>query len=158
MIVSTTDSERGEERLVLRPNASATRREALILFSAVALISLVIASAFAYVGAWLVLPFSGGELAVLAGCLVWSLRRNHRREVITITEAAICIERLGVDSAAERFEFPRLWARVDLAAAAFKGHPSRLSIRSHGKAIEIGQFLVESERIRLARRLKQLLA
>jgi uncharacterized membrane protein len=37
------------------------------------------------------------------------------------------------------------------------GHPSRLSFRLHGKHIEIGRFLAESEREALARELQQIL-
>lgn len=157
MIESISDSESGIERLILRPNASATRREAALFFSLVAFLSLAIATAFAVSGAWMVLPFSGGELAFLGGCLWWSLRDASVREVITITEAAVSIERQGGRGRREKIEFPRFWARVTLVASPFRGHPSRLSIRSHGKEIEVGRFLVEEERVSLALKLKQTL-
>jgi len=49
----------------------------------------------------------------------------------------------------------RVWARVVLERCPKQWYPSRLLIRSHGRAVEVGTFLNEEERRRLAEELAQ---
>lgn len=49
--------------------------------------------------------------------------------------------------------FPRHWAQVKLHVPVSRLHPSRLTIESHGRRCEVGNFLTEEERRGLARRL-----
>jgi uncharacterized membrane protein len=134
----------------LRPNASLPRRQALMLFVGISAVSLTIATYFALLGGWMVLPFSGGELLLLGGCLYYSLRQCSACEIVIITEQCICIEKGRRNNLERRYEFHRSWAKIILEASVIKGYPSRLVIRSHGKEVEIGRFLVESERKELA--------
>jgi len=57
----------------------------------------------------------------------------------------------------EHLVFPRQWAKVTLRAPHSVLHLSRLLIESHSRACEIGGFLNEEQRRRLAARLKQLM-
>ena len=66
------------------------------------------------------------------------------------------IARMGVDGAAVRFH--PYWARLSLQPGRWRGAPSRLLVRSHGREVEIGAFLNDEERRDLARRLSGLLA
>jgi len=115
-----------------------------------------IAGGFAALGLWLVLPFSGAEWLLLAYGFWFSFRSAAVREVITITEAAVLVEK-GRGKPEECYRFQRAWVSLDWVKPEIKGHPSRLSFRLHGKAIEVGRFLVESEREALARELRQIL-
>lgn len=108
-------------------------------------------------GAWLILPFCGAELLLLGYCLYTSMQRSSVCEVITITEKWVKIEK-GRYKLEQRYEFIKGWTTIDLERPLIKGYPSRLSVRSQGKQIEIGQFLVESERKALALELKKALA
>jgi uncharacterized membrane protein len=49
------------------------------------------------------------------------------------------------------------WVQVKLEKPQYRGHPTKLAIKSHGKRIEIGRFLVESERKTLAEKLQKML-
>lgn len=91
---------------------------------------------------------------LLGYCLWFTMRRCASREVITVTDEQVRIEK-GGERLETDGEFHRAWARVDLRRSAIKGYPSRLAIRSHGKAVEVGAFLVESEREFLARELQK---
>lgn len=107
-------------------------------------------------GAWLVLPFSGAEWVLLAYCFKLGLRNGRIREVITITETSVLLERgYGIPEQIHRFQ--RAWVALDWAESPIKGYPSRLSFRSHGKEVEIGRFLAESERAALASELRKIL-
>jgi uncharacterized membrane protein len=111
---------------------------------------------FAAMGAWLVLPFSGLEWLLLAYCLRLSLKQSAQREVITIDDALIKIEK-GRGRPEQTYKFQRAWVVLDWIESPIRGRPSRLSLRLHGKEVEIGRFLVESEREALARELKVML-
>ncbi len=156
MVESEQDAAGGERRLILRPNTSLTRREAWFFLVAVALVMATIAIGFASLGLWLVLPFSGAEWLLLAYCFRLSFRAGSVREVITVTEAAILLEK-GRDKPEQTYRFQRAWVSLDWVKSPIQGHPSSLFLRLHGKAIEIGRFLAESEREALARELRQIL-
>ncbi len=154
MVRLEQNSEDDGKRIVLKPNGSLTQHQATLFFAAIATVALSIAVGFAMIGGWMVLPFSGGELVILAYCLRSSMQGSSAREIITVSGAKIRIEKLYRQSERE-YEFWRAWVSIDLKKPAIKGYPSRLSIRSHGREIEIGRFLVESERTALALELKR---
>ena len=139
-----------ERRIVLRPNASLTRRQALMVFVGISAVYLTIATYFTLLGGWMVLPFSGAELLLFGGCLYYSLQKCSACEIVVITEQSVRIEKGRRNNLERRYEFHRSWAKIVLKAPVIKGYPSRLVIRSHGKEVEIGRFLVESERKELA--------
>jgi uncharacterized membrane protein len=76
----------------------------------------------------------------------------------------LCVDERHVDIPLQRghrdrtCRFLRYWTRVDLQAALWRGHPSRLHIDLHGRCVEIGHDLTEEDRIELAHRLDRLLA
>lgn len=156
MVASEQDAETGEKTIVLRPNGSLTRRQGLALLAFCALLMGTIGGVFAALGAWLVLPFSGMEWLLLAYCLHLSWKKSAQREVITIGEALVSVE-TGQEGAGQTYKFQRAWVRLDWAEPQVRGWPSRLSLRLHGKEVEIGRFLVESERRALAKELRALL-
>lgn len=156
MVETGHDAETGENRIVLTPNASLNRRQAALLVTILAIVMGGIGGLFASLGAWPVLPFSGAEWLLLVYCLRLSFRRNSRREVITITDALVQIEK-GRDGPDQTYKFQRAWVRLNLNRSPIQGRPSRLALRLHGKDVEVGGFLVESERQALAQELRALL-
>ncbi len=116
----------------------------------------VIAATFALRGAWPVLPFAGLELAALAAALYWVARRLSLREVITVDDGHVTVER-GRRRPQLAVRLPRPWVRVELARAGVLG-PRRLLLRCHGRALEVGALLPERERERLAARLRAAIA
>ena len=117
---------------------------------------MTIALALAFMGYWLVLPFSGLEMVALGVALYVVARRSHVAEVIEVTEEGVQIER-GCGQPTERRQLSRYWSSVRLEKRGVSGQPSRLLICSHGHAEEVGRFLSESERQDLALRLSQAL-
>lgn len=97
------------------------------------------------------LPFSGLELSILAYCLATAMKKSGVQEVITITDKKVLVQR-GLSEVEEELQMG--WIQVTLENPVYRGYPSNLSIKSHGKSIEVGRFLVESERKELATQLK----
>jgi uncharacterized membrane protein len=156
MVDSEQDAATGARRITLRPNTSLTSRQAGLLLAVIGLVMAGIAGGFAGLGLWLVLPFSGAEWLLLVYGFWLSFRSGAVTEVITITEATVLVEK-GRGRPEQTYRFQRAWVSLDWAKPEIKGHPSRLSFRLHGKRIEVGRFLVESERVALARELQQIL-
>ncbi len=157
MVETGHDAETGRQIIVLRPNASLGRRGMWLLLGLMALVMGGIGALFAAAGAWLVMPFSGLEWLLLAYCFRLSLRYSARREVITITDATVQVQR-GERRPEETHEFQRAWVMLQWRKSPIRGRPSRLCLRLHGREVEVGRFLVEAEREALARELKTLLA
>lgn len=143
-------------RFVIRPNASMTWREAGVVYAAFAVVTLTIAAGFAWAGLVWILPFSGLELLALGWVFYICLRRGERQEVITIDDNTVRVER-GLRRCEESHEFQRGWIRVTLEAGAHHWYPARLLMGSHGRRVEVGEFLTEDEREGLATELKRVL-
>jgi uncharacterized membrane protein len=143
------------ERIELAPNCSLTAPAAAVFFATIAFVTLSVAMLFVVQGYWPVLPFAGLEVLVLGWALNASLRRRGWRERILVSEQQIAIES-SVRGESTQVVFSRHWARIKLRAPFYALHPSRLLIESHGRSVEVGGFLNEEERRRLALRLKRL--
>lgn len=151
---------RGADRcstFVISPNRAPPWHEIRVFFAAIAATSLAVATGFALMGFWPVLPFAGLELLGLGAALYVTARRAEIREVVSVNGDRIEVER-GRGRPEQRWEFQRAWAQVALQRHRLRNHPSRLVIRSHGKEVELGRFLVEDERRRLASELRNAIA
>lgn len=156
MIEAERDESSGSYRIVLRSNASISGRQAATVLAALAMAMGAIAVFFAGMGAWLVLPFSGGEWLLLAYCFRVALRRSAVREVITITDQVVRVER-GWERPETIRQLKRAWVNVEWVRSPVIGHPSHLYLRSHSQRVELGAFLVEAERGELAGKLRRIL-
>lgn len=139
----------------LSPHCSLSPRGAQLFFIAVCIPTFAIAIGCAYFGFWPVLPFAGAEMALLGWALYTNMQRRHEHETIDITEAEVVVAYSRGET--KRFVFPRHWARVKIRRPKSPLHRGQLVIESHGRACEVGQFLSEEERHRLAADLRRLI-
>lgn len=140
----------------LRPNCSLTRRTATLFFLGIATVSLGIAGSFAAAGYWPILPFAGLELAALGMALWLSMRQGRMRELIRVDDDNVTVHKSHGDQV-RRYEFQRPWTRVYLQRSAATNWPSRLSLRSMGRSVEVGSFLTDEERDGLRGRLTEVI-
>jgi len=154
VVAAERDAGTADCCVVIRPNCSLTWRATLFVFSGISVVSLAIALGFFLLGYWLILPFAGLELAVLAVALYLTARRGAHREVISIRGGEVAVQK-GRRRPEQTQTFLRGWVRIELARPPRRGYPSRLWIRSHGREVEIGGCLNESERCRLAEDLRR---
>ncbi len=152
MVATQFDEHDCSRRFLIRPNCSLRWRDVVRFYLGIVTISFGIAIAFAIQGAWLVLPFAGAEMLVLGVALYLVSRRGSCWQVISIDRDHIVITEHG--SHHQRQEtFQRAWARVELRPPPIQGHPSRLTIGSHGRRVEIGACLNEDDKKYLAHEL-----
>jgi uncharacterized membrane protein len=138
---------------VLRPNQSLSWQRAVKVYAAISLCCLGIGVAYALHGFWPVLPFAGVEVVVLGIAFYLCLSRSQVREVVSVNADKVTVEK-GRNSPQERWECPRVWARISLQRSSLDWYPSRLAIAFQGRQVEIGKFLTEQERCELAAELE----
>ncbi len=142
-----------EFRIVLSPNCSITWRELVLFYLFTCVVALAIGIFFLFQGLWLVLPFSGLEMAALGACLYLTSRKVNRREVITLDRERTRVEK-GVRRIDQSWEFETAWLRLIDERSGVRDRDRRLAIGTHGNYVEIGNFLDQAEKDALAFRLK----
>jgi uncharacterized membrane protein len=142
--------------IVIAPNCSLSAAGAARFFLGLCFVSFFVAGCMATLGLWLVLPYCGLEMALLGWALKASMARRHCGQTITVTESAVSVESRDRGRCVQ-VVFPRHWAQVKLRRPASRLHPSRLTIESHGRHCELGNFLTDEERYGLAARLQRLI-
>jgi uncharacterized membrane protein len=144
-----------EQRIELKPNCSLKPAGARLFFAATCLFSLSFALIFVAQGFWPVLPFWALEMLVLGIALHVSMRRRHYTQSVLITDSAISLVTRSRRGEVKQ-EFARHWTKVRLRSPPRRLGTSRLMIESQGRAYEVGSFLTEEDRCRLAERLGRL--
>ncbi|HTW33848.1 MAG TPA: DUF2244 domain-containing protein [Rhizomicrobium sp.] len=122
---------------------------------AVAVIYFVFALVFVLHGAWLITPFMGLDVALLAWAFRASLRASRCRERVLLTQSQLTVERHPVRGPASEVALNPYWVRVDMADPPEPG--SQLTLWSHGKGVRVGSFLAPGEKLALAQTLKSAL-
>lgn len=156
MITYLGDSGETKKGFVVMPNKAMPWQQLVWLYCVIASFTIGVALGFFSQGLTLVLPFAGLEVVALGAALYISAWRGGVKEVISVTGDKIRIE-IGHDSPEQRHELNRAWAQVVLQRPWNSWYPSHLFIRSHGRQVEIGRFLNESERQGLAKELQKLI-
>ena len=143
-------------RIVLRPNRAISWRANRVFLLIISFISTLIAGVFAWLGAWLILPFAGAEILLL-GSLLWYVYTVHsRQEVVHFSKAEVVVEK-GRREPVLKWRCQRPWCRLNL----YRSHPwypQRLKLGCYQREIEIGEFLNEYERDELRAYLRQFMA
>lgn len=140
-------------RFVLSPNCSISWRELVAFYLITSLLALAIGVYFTLHGLWLVLPFSGLEIIALGICLYLTSRKVYRKEVITLDKRRTRIEK-GVQRVDQSWEFETHWLRLRDESKGTGNGVRKLALGSHGKYVEVGNFLGQMEKDELAFRLK----
>ena len=154
MVEADIDDQRHTGRIILKPNASWSWRANLYVLYTLMGISVSIGVGFLLMGAWLVLPYSMIEMAVLTACIVYCVRQCNRKEVITISEDEVLVQR-GIYKPMEHWNYKRMWARFMVRAPRHPWDPAVVSIRSHGKELELGSFLSKRDKSALIEQLRR---
>ncbi len=148
--------EAGGTSLIIRPNRSLPAAGVLTLFVAVSALALAIGVGFTLAGAWMVLPFAVFQVLVVGALCRWLHRHADDCELVVVEPQRVrIIKREG--NAVSHHEFARYWVRLRWERAGGAAGTPRLLFGSHGKFVSIADHLVEAERARVARELKELL-
>ncbi len=142
-----------ELRIELAPNCSLTPAGAKLFLASIGLFSLPLSLVWAWRGFWPVLAYWALEMLGLSWALCASLNRRFLTQTVLVTDSQVSLVTRSRRGEVKEV-FPRHWARVRLLGAQSAQYRSRLTIDSRGRALEVGSFLTEDERRRLAVRLR----
>jgi uncharacterized membrane protein len=156
MVTEDCDAGRSNCRFVIRPNRSLSDRGALVFYSGISAVTLLVAAWFVSLGLWVVLPFAGLELLALGIALYLCLVRSTQCEVVSVRGDTVEVCK-GRRSLQESRAFHRGWVQVTLEAPLHRWYPSRLILGSHGRKVEVGVFLTQEERVALAGALQRVI-
>ncbi|MFP3890162.1 DUF2244 domain-containing protein [uncultured Ralstonia sp.] len=137
---------------LMKRSTSLSPRQVGWFYLSFVILSFVIASFFAWQGAWFVLPFSGFEVAALGWALLYHARHASDYERIRLDADALVIEQVSAGRSVRHVFNPR-WLRVEL------GDPLReqVALCSSGRVVRVGRFLDPAGRRRLADELSRCL-
>ncbi|KNZ30678.1 MAG: hypothetical protein AD742_21200 [Methylibium sp. NZG] len=133
----------------LRRNCSLTPRQLLITYLVLSALSLGIAGAFWFVGATLVLPFAGAEVAALGVALLYYARHAADGEELRLGRHALTVVATQ-GSRTESFDFQPEWVRVEPE----HGDGSLLELSGQGRRVVIGRSVRPEVRRQLADELR----
>jgi uncharacterized membrane protein len=142
--------------VVSRRNDSLGSRRRWWVFAVLCLVSFSLGLGWAALGAWLVLPYSALEMAVLYLAFRWIERHATDWERVCVCGDRVIVERQQA-GVRVRQEFNRYWARVEVEAGT--GHRSpRLKLCYAGREVRIGEDLPVAQRTLVASDLHRVLA
>ncbi len=134
------------------PNYSLTRAQEQLAFWGLATPCCAAAFALAFAGYWVVLPFAGLEMGLLAWAFKALRKRKDDYEVLSIDGDRVVLEwRRG--TGVGRRELNRQWTRVVCTCAA-PGRNCRVGVSCYGRETLVGQYLSDEARLRLAATLR----
>jgi uncharacterized membrane protein len=151
MVVSEIDAY-NSFKVTFKPNSALStlsKQKVVILLT---VIPSVIGIAFCFLGAWLVLPFVGLEIAALAYAFYYVNRHETDYESISIDADNLIVERCIGEQVSQQVINP-YWVKV--VQHELPNGELHLYLQSHGKEIEIGRYLTRKQRELLAGQLKQ---
>ncbi|MEM7195178.1 MAG: DUF2244 domain-containing protein [Pseudomonadota bacterium] len=133
----------------IQPNAALRNPSWRWFLAVLAIVSLLIAGRFAWLGYWMILPFTLLELGVLAFVMWLIFARNNYVEKIMVGASELRIEHLQ-QNRDRSWSFPVYWTQVQLERPSHRWYPHRLLIGCKGEWVEVGSCLTDGERSALA--------
>jgi uncharacterized membrane protein len=140
--------------ITLSPNRSATWQHTKVVIAVMVAVVMIIALAWTFMGAWVVLPFAGLEVGLFALLMYKVSMFTYSKQVISINRQKVTIE-WGRKRVEQRHEFQRDNLYVYYWEADEGWNLPRISLSQARKKLEIGDFLNMDDREQLKVELEQ---
>ncbi len=140
-------------RIVARPNRSASWQSNKRVIIGIGILSGAIAGGFLLIGAWVILPFAGLEIAALSGALYYVNWKLEYRHVVTLDDELIVIEK-GFYHPKQTWQWPRADSYLVISQQERSHAAPEVSLCRTGEAIRIGEFLSDIDTAELIRCLR----
>jgi len=145
-LVSVDKGDNSNYVISLSPNSSLVGIYRVIFLASITLVCGGIATIFYFFGASLILPFAGLELTILFIAFYLSFRWSSKKEKIYISNELVKIEK-GINKAEYLWEEFRTFTSFQVKRN--KDQSIRMSFRSKGEDVFVGDFLNEDDKILL---------
>ena len=138
MILSHTDAD--TTVITLLPNRSASWAQTKIFVLIVCATTLIIGIFWTLNGAWMILPFSGLEAALVAFLMYRVCHGTYQRQVITCTPNQVLVQ-FGMHFPKRTWQFEREHVYVRESESVHPLTPNSLSLVEGAREIVLGGFL-----------------
>tara|TARA_B100001250_G_scaffold330995_1_gene296011 strand:- start:1164 stop:1658 length:495 start_codon:yes stop_codon:yes gene_type:complete len=142
-LVSIEEKGNSNYLITLSPNSSLIGISRVIFLASISFICGGIAVVFYFYGAYLILPFAGIEIAILFIAFYLSFKWSSRKEIIYLSQEIVKIEK-GINKAEYLWEEFRTFTSFQITKDTNK--LLRLSFRSKGDDVIVGDFLNEDDK------------
>ncbi|TDF37364.1 DUF2244 domain-containing protein [Alteromonadaceae bacterium M269] len=147
-------THKGANQLILKPNRSASWVQTKHLLFVLGGVSLTIALAWSFAGAWVILPFAGLEVGLLAFLMHRVCFATYQQQVIHINDEDIYVQ-LGVYKPARGWRLNKINVKVIVVEPDHPDDPLGLMLQDQKQCVEIGTFLNIDDKKQLLDELKQ---
>jgi len=150
---NSRDDEHQSVQWVFRKNCSLTPKQLMAWYASICAVTLVIASGFSLAGYWIVLPFAGLELGLLALAFLVYARHAADFEMVELNSVEL---KLVVAHGAHRTEkaVPPQWVRLEYNGK----YKAPLVLCHQGQQIKFGRFIADKDKPALLREIRAALA
>ncbi len=142
-------------RFTIYQNQSLSKRGNQIFFLTLLCISFAIAFAFAWQGLWLIIPFAGIEMLALGLGLYWCINKLSRVETITVSDKEVSLDVRQQNRKQSSRSFPKAWTRATVLSPKTITQRRQLWLEGNREKVEIGSFLDDREKVKLASAINQ---
>lgn len=148
-----THSQNTSQVWVFKRNCSLSPKQLLSWYLSLCAVTLSIATGFFIAGYWIVLPFAGIELGLVALAFLIYARHANDFEMIEVDSLRLRVT-FSHGSRTKHVDLVTQWTRLEYRGR-FK---EPLVLKSEGKQITLGRFIAEKDKPALQRDLKLALA
>lgn len=131
--------------IILTPNRSASWRQSKILLMIMTAVVFVIAATWALLGAWVILPFAGLEVGLLALFMYKVSYATYQQQIISIEEQQIAIQ-MGVHYPKYNTTLDRRQTHLTVTEAETSFDVMQLFLQDKRSGVPVGQFLNQPDR------------
>ena len=140
--------------IIIQPNRSSSWRGNQLALLAVAIPSLGLATGFALLGAWPILPLAGLELTALGSALYYVNWKLQYRHIITLSEDSVSVDK-GFHAPVQSWTFPRQGTDLAIVPERHPWEGPELSLQGTGETVSVGEFLNREDSLKLAALLRR---
>ena len=140
--------------IIVQPNRSSSWRGNQLALLAVAIPSLGLATGFALLGAWPILPLAGLELTALGSALYYVNWKLQYRHIITLSEDSVSVDK-GFHAPVQSWTFPRQGTDLAIVPERHPWEGPELSLQGTGESVSVGEFLNREDSLKLAALLRR---
>jgi uncharacterized membrane protein len=134
----------------LKRNCSLTPRQLAKAYLLLCCGSFGIAVAFTLQGLWIVFAFAVVEMAAVGAALLHYARHALDREHIALTDRCLLVERV-LGQRTEQVRLDPHWTRITVP----ESRRDLIELESKGTRVEVGAFVTDEQRQRIARELRR---
>lgn len=141
-----------EHQIILMPNRSMSWQTNKKILLAMFVVNMIIAGAWAWMGAWMILPFAGLEVLLVGVGMYYVSWKLSFREVIVVAADSLLLQK-GVYFPKQEWRWPRNSTSLIKQPSQYRMSAPKLFLTHLNERIEIGEFLNRADKITLRKHL-----